>query len=168
MNKIELFKYLNFLENRFLQNKNVDLANSTKYESWINVINDLKNKFEWQFKSQEEKRDSRWAWVRSLEKRGKDVSEMKRIIELYDSIILTKPYLKPYLNIKGIQTLIEVCDKYLRLIDYSGRNVEVIIDEGELKTTFDPLLNEDHNIDHLDLEKIKNIYNQLSNIFSPS
>ena len=168
MNKSDIIQYLSFLEDQFSKNKSTDLANGSKYDSRIDFVKDLKQKLEWQYKSQEEKRDLRVAWVRSLKKRGKNVSRMNNIIELYDSIMLTKPYLKIYLNTKGVQGLIDLCNKYLQLIDYSGRNFDVKIDEEELNTTFAPFLEESHTFDTFDLERIRNLYSKFSKLFSPS
>lgn len=168
MNKSDIIQYLSFLEDQFSKNKSTGLANGSKYDSRIDFVKDLKQKLEWQYKSQEEKRDSRVAWVRSLKKRGKNVSRMNNIIELYDSIMLTKPYLKIYLNTKGVQGLIDLCNKYLQLIDYSGRNVDVSIDEEELNMTFAPFLEESHTFDTFDLERIRNLYSKFSKLFSPS
>jgi hypothetical protein len=116
--------YVDYLASQFqsqLEQLDTRSEDIQKYIHWISLLDNLKTKFQWQFLSLEEKQLQRVAWLRSLQKRGLDIEKQLLTLELYDGIMTALPYMKSYKTLTQVDRMINVCEKELLIIDYSGR-----------------------------------------------
>lgn len=94
--------------------------------SKLRTYSDILEKLKFQYKTSEEKQAVRIQWVASQRKRGKPIDSKLMVIELYDRIRYSIPYIEAISGSKS--KLLEMCNRELEKIDFSylsfGNRVE--------------------------------------------
>lgn len=114
-------KYLHHCKEGFSQRQqDVNLSDAVKSDLLIRVpiFENLCEVADFLDKPLYQRQSVRVEWLASLKKRGKEVDVQLATIELYDKIVETLPYLHTLNRNNKIESLIQLCQSELDLIDF--------------------------------------------------
>ncbi len=100
-----------------LSRNNISEPIQNDLKSKLATYKDILEKLNFQLRTKEDKQAFRIEWLASHRKRGKPVEAKLRVIEIYDKISQSIPYVKVIAGLNS--NLLDLCNKELEQIDFS-------------------------------------------------